>query len=253
MENRIPLIAGNWKMFKTGPEAVATAGQLAKLVADVADTEVMIAPPFTALSMVSEIVRDSKVLLGAQNLHWEDEGAHTGEISAAMLRAAGCQYVIIGHSERRQYFGETDETVNKKIRSAIQANLIPILCVGESEEERESEKTFSVLDKQIINGLQNISSDDLGKLVIAYEPVWAIGTGKTATKEQAQEVHLFLRSLIGKSFKNTLAKSVRILYGGSVKPSNISELMAMPDIDGALVGGASLDAGIFSEIVYFRK
>ncbi|RLC21905.1 MAG: triose-phosphate isomerase, partial [Deltaproteobacteria bacterium] len=177
MENRIPLIAGNWKMFKTGPEAVATAGQLAKLVADVADTEVMIAPPFTALSMVSEIVRDSKVLLGAQNLHWEDEGAHTGEISAAMLRAAGCQYVIIGHSERRQYFGETDETVNKKIRSAIQANLIPILCVGESEEERESEKTFSVLDKQIINGLQNISSDDLGKLVIAYEPVWAIGTG----------------------------------------------------------------------------
>ncbi len=253
MENRIPLIAGNWKMFKTGPEAVATAGQLAKLVADVADTEVMIAPPFTALSMVSEIVRDSKVLLGAQNLHWEDEGAYTGEISAAMLRAAGCQYVIIGHSERRQYFGETDETVNKKIRSAIQANLIPILCVGESEEERESEKTFSVLDKQIINGLQNTSSDDLGKLVIAYEPVWAIGTGKTATKEQAQEVHLFLRSLIGKSFKNTLAKSVRILYGGSVKPSNISELMAMPDIDGALVGGASLDAGIFSEIVYFRK
>ena len=253
MENRIPLIAGNWKMFKTGSEAVATAGQLAKLVANVTDTEVMIAPPFTALSMVSEIVRDSKVLLGAQNFHWEDEGAYTGEISAAMLRAAGCQYVIIGHSERRQYFGETDETVNKKIRSAIHANLIPILCVGESDEERDSEKTFSVLDKQIINGLQNTSSDDLGKLVIAYEPVWAIGTGKTATKEQAQEVHLFLRSLIGKSFKNTLAKSVRILYGGSVKPSNISELMAMPDIDGALVGGASLDAGIFSEIVYFRK
>jgi len=253
MENRIPLIAGNWKMFKTGSEAVATAGQLAKLVANVTDTEVMIAPPFTALSMVSEIVRDSKVLLGAQNLHWEDEGAYTGEISAAMLRAAGCQYVIIGHSERRQYFGETDETVNKKIRSAIHANLIPILCVGESDEERDSEKTFSVLDKQIINGLQNTSSDDLEKLVIAYEPVWAIGTGKTATKEQAQEVHLFLRSLIEKSFKNTLAKSVRILYGGSVKPSNISELMAMPDIDGALVGGASLDAGIFSEIVYFRK
>jgi len=253
MSNRRPLIAGNWKMFKTCSEAVETAGQLVKLVAMTSDIDVMIAPPFTALAPVSDVVRGSRVSLGAQNLFWETEGAYTGEISPAMLVSTGCKYVIIGHSERRQYFDETDETVNKKIKAAIKNDLIPVLCVGESEKERESKETFSVLDKQIKKGLEGFSSDDLETLVIAYEPVWAIGTGKTATTDQAQEAHQFLRSVLEKSFGNMLAKSIRILYGGSVKPNNIAELMAMPDIDGALVGGASLDPETFSKIVHFNK
>ncbi len=252
MENRRPLIAGNWKMFKTCSEAVETARQLVKLVNDVTAVDVMIAPPFTALAPVSDIVRESCVSLGAQNLFWESEGAYTGEISPAMLVSAGCRYVIIGHSERRQYFGETDETVNKKIRAAIKNDLIPILCVGESEKERESKDTFSVLDKQVKNGLKYFVLDDLKTLVMAYEPVWAIGTGKTATSDQAQEVHLFLRSILEKSFGNMLSGSIRILYGGSVKPDNISELMAMPDVDGALVGGASLNPETFSKLVHFQ-
>ena len=252
MENRRPLIAGNWKMFKTCSEAVETAGQLVKLVNDVGDgVDVMIAPPFTALAPVSDIVGKSCVSLGAQNLFWENEGAYTGEISPAMLVSAGCRYVIIGHSERRQYFGETDEAVNKKIRVAIKNDLIPILCVGESEKERESKDTFSVLDKQVENGLKDFVLDNLKTLVVAYEPVWAIGTGKTATSDQAQEIHLFLRSMLEKSFGKMLSKSIRILYGGSVKPDNISELMAMPDVDGALVGGASLNPETFSKIIHF--
>ena len=251
METRRPLIAGNWKMYKTCSEAVETARQLVKLTAAAADVEVMIAPPFTALSAVSEVVKDSNVFLGAQNLFWEKEGAFTGEISAAMLISTGCRHVIIGHSERRQYFGETDETVNKKLRSAIKNDLIPVLCVGETENERESNQTFTVLDKQMQNGLEGFSADDLETLVIAYEPVWAIGTGKTATSDQAQEAHQFLRSLVDKRLGNVLAKSIRILYGGSVKPNNIAELMAMADIDGALVGGASLSAETFSQIVLY--
>ena len=247
MNNRTPLIAGNWKMYKASPEAVKTAQQLVELVADTVDVDIMIAPVFTALDPVSKVVENSRVALGAQNLYWEKEGAYTGEISADMLVSAGCQYVIIGHSERRQYFGETDETVNKKIRAAIDAELIPVFCVGETEVERESGQTFSVLDKQVKKGLEYS-----GDLVIAYEPVWAIGTGKTATKEQAQEVHEYIRSLMDQNFDKTLAQSVRILYGGSVKPANVSELMAMPDIDGALVGGASLDAESFSKIVKFK-
>ncbi|MDM8535334.1 triose-phosphate isomerase [Desulfobacterales bacterium HSG17] len=250
MEIRRPFIAGNWKMFKITSEAVETAAQLVKLVSD-ASAEVMIAPPFTAISAVSDVLKGSPVALGAQNLFWESEGAYTGEISPEMLYSAGCRYVITGHSERRQYFGETDEKVNKKIRAAIQAGLIPIFCVGETDSERELKKTFSVLDKQIKKGLEGFSSDELKDLVIAYEPVWAIGTGKTATNEQAQEVHIYLRSLIEKKFGNVLANSLRILYGGSVKPNNIFELMRMPDIDGALVGGASLDAETFSKIVRF--
>ncbi len=252
MQDRKPLIAGNWKMFKTCAEAVETARQLMDLVADISDTEVMIAPPFTALTPVAEILKESRILLGAQNLHWEKEGAFTGEISPLMLVSAGCQYVIIGHSERRQYFGETDHSVNKKINAANNNGLIPVFCIGESEKERESGQTFSVLDKQVKKGLEGLFADNLKTLVIAYEPVWAIGTGKTATTDQAQEVHQFLRSLVGKSFGETLAKSIRILYGGSVKPGNISELMARPDIDGALVGGASLDAETFSKIVQFK-
>ena len=253
MANRRPLIAGNWKMFKTYSEAVEAAGQLVKLVAMTSEIDVMIAPQFTALAPVSDVVRGSRVSLGAQNLFWETEGAYTGEISPVMLVSVGCEYVIIGHSERRQYFDETDETVNKKIKAAIKNDLVPVLCVGESEKERESKETFSVLDKQVKKGIEGFSSDDLETLVIAYEPVWAIGTGKTATTDQAQDAHQFLRSVLEKSFGNMLAKSIRILYGGSVKPNNIAELMAMPDIDGALVGGASLDPETFSNIVLFNK
>ncbi len=251
MENRKPLIAGNWKMFKTSPEAIDTASRLAELTAN-ANVDVMIAPPFTVLSVVAGAIKGSKVALGAQDLFWEVQGAFTGQISAPMLLSAGCSYVIIGHSERRQYFGETDETVNKKINAAINADLIPVFCIGETEGQRESKETFSVLDKQVKIGLKDFSSDHLGKLVIAYEPIWAIGTGKTATTEQAQEVHGFVRSLIAENFSDSLAESVRILYGGSVKPDNIKELMNMPDIDGALVGGASLKAEVFSEIVLYQ-
>jgi triosephosphate isomerase len=251
MTSRTPLIAGNWKMYKTGAEAVETAKQLLELVKAVKDTDIMIAPPFTALFQVSEIVSDSPIGLGAQNLYWEDEGAFTGEISPAMLKAAGSQYVILGHSERRQFFGETDATVNRKIRAAITHELIPVFCIGETEKEREDNFTFSVLDKQVSSGLQEFVLEDLEELVVAYEPVWAIGTGKTATSEQAQDVHQFLRSLLEKKFGDAFAQSVRILYGGSVKPNNIAELMAMPDIDGALVGGASLDAETFSKIVVY--
>lgn len=251
MNIRKPLIAGNWKMFKTCSEAMETAKLLVTRIADVTNVDVMIAPAFTALAQVGDIVKGSNLSLGAQNIFWEKEGAFTGEISPQMLVSTGCRYVIIGHSERRQFFGDTDEAVNKKINAAIQADLIPVFCVGESAEERESNETFSVLDKQITKGLKGFGLEELKNLIIAYEPVWAIGTGKTATDDQAQEVHHFLRTLLGKQFGNSFAETVRILYGGSVKPNNVSGLMAKPDIDGALVGGASLDAEIFSEIVHF--
>ncbi len=253
MDLRRPLIAGNWKMFKTGPEAVETTDRLVKLLSTTIDVDVMIAPPFTALALVSDMLKKTPISLGAQNLFWEAEGAYTGEISASMLVSAGCRYVIVGHSERRQYFGETDETVNKKIKAAIKNDLIPVMCIGESETERESKETFSVLDRQVQKGLKGFSADEMETLVIAYEPVWAIGTGKTATADQAQEIHLFLRAMLGKKFGNKLAKSLRILYGGSVKSDNITDLMRMPDIDGALIGGASLEPETFSKIVQFQK
>jgi triosephosphate isomerase len=253
MDLRRPLIAGNWKMFKTGPEAVETADRLAKLLSTPLDIDVMIAPSFTALALVSDMLKDTRIFLGAQNLFWEEEGAYTGEISTSMLVSAGCSYVIVGHSERRQYFGETDDTVNKKIKAALKNDLIPVLCIGESETERDSKETFSVLDRQVRNGLMGFSADEMETLVIAYEPVWAIGTGKTATADQAQEVHLFLRGVLEKKFGNKLAKSIRILYGGSVKSDNIKELMTMPDIDGALIGGASLEPETFSKIVQFQR
>lgn len=252
MQRRRPLIAGNWKMYKTPDEAAETAQQLVERVAGVTEVDIMIAPTYTALVPVFEVTQNSPVALGAQNLFWEDEGAYTGEISAPMLKSVGCQYAIIGHSERRQYFGETDETVNKKIQAAIQVGLKPVFCVGETEEERESEQTLSVLDKQVKKGLERLVLDQLDTLIIAYEPVWAIGTGKTATDDQAQDVHQFIRSLIQENFGNTLSDSIRILYGGSVKPDNIAGLMSMPDIDGALVGGASLDAESFSKIVKYK-
>ena len=252
MENRKPLIAGNWKMYKTPAEAAETARNLVERVTGVTDVDIMIAPTFAALEPVSKVIQNSSVALGAQNLFWENEGAYTGEISAPMLKSVGCQYGIIGHSERRQYFGETDETVNKKIKAAIQVGLEPVFCVGETEKEREDEQTLSVLDKQVKKGLEGLVLDQLDTLVIAYEPVWAIGTGKTATDDQAQEVHQFIRSLIQDNFGNALSDSIRILYGGSVKPGNIAGLMSMPDIDGALVGGASLDAESFSKIVKYK-
>ena len=253
MDLRRPLIAGNWKMFKTGPEAVETADRLVKLLSTTMDVDVMIAPPFTALAPVSDMLKNTRIFLGAQNFFWEEEGAYTGEISTSMLVSAGCRYVIVGHSERRQYFGETDDTVNKKIKAALKKDLIPVLCIGESEMERDSKETFSVLDRQVRKGLKGFSADEMESLVIAYEPVWAIGTGKTATADQAQEVHLFLRAMLGKKFGDKLAKSIRILYGGSVKSDNIKELMTMPDIDGALIGGASLEPETFSKIVQFQK
>jgi triosephosphate isomerase (TIM) len=251
MQARRPLIAGNWKMYKTCEEAVATARRLASLVPDSAPAEVMIAPTYTALFPVAEAIRGSRVALGAQNLFWEKEGAFTGEISAGMLLSAGCTHVIIGHSERRQYFGETDETVNRRIRAALDAGLVPVFCIGETEAERDAEKTFSVLDKQVQMGLEGFSSADLAQLVVAYEPVWAIGTGKTATSDQAQEVHQYVRERLARIFGDELAGVVRILYGGSVKPDNVRELMGKPDVDGALVGGASLDPDIFIKIVTY--
>jgi triosephosphate isomerase len=235
MQNRTALIAGNWKMYKTQAEAVETARQLVELTADVGDVDMMIAPTYTALDAVSRVLSGSKLSLGAQNLHWEKEGAYTGEIS-----------------ERRQYFGETDATVNSKIKAALEADLIPVFCVGETEQERDAGQTFSVLDKQVKMGLNKYFVNDLESLVIAYEPVWAIGTGKTATEDQAQEVHHHIRTLLEAEYGESFSGSVRILYGGSVKPENISGLMAMPDIDGALVGGASLKADSFSKIIHFK-
>ncbi len=251
MSTRRPLIAGNWKMYKTGAEAVEFARRFVPLVSAVADRDIMIAPAFTAIEAVAGILKASPVALGAQHLHWETEGAFTGEISARMLAAAGCRYVIIGHSERRQYFGETNASVNRRVRTALQAGLVPILCVGETEKERDAGETFSVLDKHVRKGLFNFSANELNSLVIAYEPVWAIGTGKSATRDQAQEAHAFIRSLVSNLYNAELAGGMRVLYGGSVKPENISELMAMADIDGALVGGASLNADAFAKIVAY--
>ncbi|MBF0378187.1 MAG: triose-phosphate isomerase [Desulfamplus sp.] len=252
---RTPLIAGNWKMFKTCSEAVETAKRLAELTQNITDMDIMIAPSFTSLVLVSESLKNinSLINIGAQNLFYHKEGAYTGEISAAMLKSAGVSYVIIGHSERRQYFGETNEDVCRKIRASIESNIVPIMCIGETETEKKEEKTLYVLDKQIENGLKGFRSNELATLVIAYEPVWAIGTGNTATPEQAEEVHRYIRSKIEKMFDLNLAENMRILYGGSVKPDNISELMSHENIDGALVGGASLDVNNFIKIVNFNK
>lgn len=251
MSQRKPLIAGNWKMYKTGPEAEATASRLAELVGRDESVEVMIAPPFTALALVDRVLEASPIALGAQNLHWEAEGAFTGEISPGMLKAAGCTYVIVGHSERRQYFGESDEGVNRKAKAALANGIKPVICIGETESQRDADETFSVLDKQVRLGLEGLPLRGPEDVVVAYEPVWAIGTGKTATRDQAQEVHAFIRKQLAQFFGPDMAAGIRILYGGSVKPDNIAALMAMPDIDGGLVGGASLKPEIFAEIIRF--
>ncbi|RMG66819.1 MAG: triose-phosphate isomerase, partial [Nitrospirae bacterium] len=244
---RRPLIAANWKMHMTTGETREFITQFLPLVQDVQDVEIVIAPPFTSLAVAAKFLKGSNVRLAGQNLFWEEKGAFTGEISAPMLRDVECEYVIVGHSERRQYFGETDETVNRRVKAALKAGLKVILCIGETIEEREAGKTFDVLKTQIFGGLKEIEAHEM--LVIAYEPVWAIGTGKTATPELAEEAHQFIRERLGELFGSEAASNIRILYGGSVKPENVASLMAQPDVDGGLVGGASLKPDSFAKIV----
>jgi triosephosphate isomerase len=246
---RTPFIAGNWKMFKTVHEAVVFVKELRGLVKDVTDVDIVVGPPFTALHAVAEAARNSNVAVAAQNLHWEREGAFTGEVSAAMIKEAGAEYVIIGHSERRRLFGETDVIVNRKVTAAIGAGVIPIMCVGETLEERERNETLAILDRQIKDGLDGVTGDQVAALVVAYEPVWAIGTGRNATAAQAGEAHAHIRMRLRQWFGAEAAEQCRVIYGGSVKPDNISQLIAEPDVDGALVGGASLDLKSFSDIV----
>lgn len=249
---RKPFIAGNWKLNLLAKEAAALAREVAA-AAQASEVEVGVAPVFTVMPAVAEALKGSKVRLAGQDLYWEETGAFTGEVSAVFLKDAGATHVIIGHSERRQFFHETDETVNRKLKAALKHGLVPILCIGETLAEREAEKTLSVLEAQVRGALSGIGEKELSPLVIAYEPVWAIGTGKTATADQAQEAHAFIRGLLEKIHSQKLAHSVRIQYGGSVKPGNAAELMAMPDIDGALVGGASLTAESFLGIINYKQ
>lgn len=246
---RKPIIAGNWKMNKTGKEAIELVKGLKNELQDIQGVDIVVCPPYTALQEISRVVRGTNIYLGAQNVHWEDSGAFTGEISAPMLIESGCRYAIIGHSERRAYFGEANEGVNKRTRAALNYNLTPIVCVGERLEERERGKTFEVIKDHIEGGLKGIGAGEIKKIVIAYEPVWAIGTGKTATASQAQEAHSFIRSLLKELHNQEISDLVPILYGGSVKADNVAELMAEDDVDGALVGGASLKLDSFVEIV----
>jgi len=246
---RKPMIAGNWKMYKDINEAIELANEIKRSVFDVNNVDIVICPPFTNLSEIGEMLNETKVGLGAQNCYWEDEGAYTGEVSISMLKSVGCKYVIIGHSERRGLFGETDKSVNAKIKAAIDKGIIPIMCVGETLEEREAGKTLEIVKTQVTDGLEGLSEKDLDPLVIAYEPVWAIGTGKTATPLQAQEVHAVIRGLLKELFSETFSSTRRILYGGSVKPDNIEKLMSEEDIDGGLIGGASLKYDSFADMI----
>lgn len=247
---RIPIVAGNWKMFKTVHETVLHVKQLRALVNNVRDVEIVIAPPFTSLTTAAEAARGSNLSVAAQNIHWEREGAFTGEVSAAMVRDAGADYVIIGHSERRTLFGETDLDVNRKLAAAISAPLTPIVCIGETLDQREANQTFDVLDRQLKEGLDNVTSAQVAELVLAYEPVWAIGTGRNASPEQAHEAHAYIRTRLRQWFGADAAERCHILYGGSVKPDNIASLIAQPDVDGTLVGGASLDVRAFTDIIH---
>ena len=246
---RIPLIAANWKMFKTVHESVAFIKEFRSLVKDVDDVEIVVAPPFTALHSAAEAARNSPIGIAAQDVYWERDGAFTGEISATMVKEAGGDYAIIGHSERRRLFGETDEIVNRKLVATLGAQLTPIVCVGETLEEREANQTLEILDRQIKHGLDGVSGDQVASLVLAYEPVWAIGTGRNATAQQAGEAHAHIRGRLRQWFGGPAADQCHVIYGGSVKPDNIHELVLQPDVDGALVGGASLDVRAFSEIV----
>ncbi len=250
---RKPIIAGNWKMFKTVPEALELVENLKPALAGENRVESVLCPPFTALYAVEEALRGTNMALGAQDLFWEKQGAYTGEVSPVMLASIGCKYVIIGHSERRQYFGETDETVNKKVKAALAHGLLPIICVGESLEQREAGKTEDLVRGQVRKALDGLEAAGAAKVVIAYEPIWAIGTGRNASTVDAGKVAGLIRRTIAGVFDAKLADGVRIQYGGSVKPENIAEFMQQPEIDGALVGGASLDAQSFAGIVRHKQ
>ena len=246
---RIPFIAGNWKMFKTVHEAVVFTKELRSLVKDITDVEIVVAPPFTAIHAVAEAARNTNIGVAAQDLYWEREGAFTGEISPLMIQEAGASYAIIGHSERRRLFGETDATVNRKVAAAFASGLTAIVCIGETLEERERNETLAVLDRQVKDGLDGLTAEQAAELVVAYEPVWAIGTGRNATAVQAAEAHGHIRKRLRQWFGADAADHCHVIYGGSVKPDNIHELIAEPEVDGALVGGASLDVKSFADIV----
>jgi triosephosphate isomerase len=246
---RKKIVAGNWKMNKLVGEATELAGAVKRSLSDRTDVEVVLCPPFTVLKTVGDIIANTQVKLGAQNMHWEKEGAFTGEVSAGMLRDLFCHYVILGHSERRQFFNETDSIVNRKVKAALAANLTPIVCVGETLEQRDANQIEDVVTGQVMKSLAGLDETGFRRTVVAYEPIWAIGTGRTATAGQAQEVHALIRKVLARMSNPGAAQAVRIQYGGSVKPSNARELFAQPDIDGGLIGGAALDAVSFVEIV----
>ena len=250
---RRPIIAANWKMHKTLGEGTELAQGIVERCRDMDDVDIVLAPPFTALSTVRQEIRDTPIALGAQNLYWEEKGAFTGEVSPVMLKDVGCDYAIVGHSERRQLFGETDKSANKKVLAALTHDLIPILCVGETDAERDRGVTYVVVDRQVKEALKDVAETQLDRIVIAYEPIWAIGTGRTATPAQAEEVHQSIRGQLAKLFNTDAAETVRILYGGSVKPDNVDDLMAETDIDGAVVGGASLKPDSFNRICGFER
>ena len=249
---RIPVIAGNWKMHKTAGEARLLARAIKDEIGDLSGRQVVLAPPFTALTSVYKEIQGSPLILAAQNVHWESKGAFTGEISIPMIEDAGCGMVIIGHSERRQFFGETDFTVNRRVRAVLDSKLQTIVCIGETLSERESGKHHSIVAQQLAGGLDGLTAQGMLRIILAYEPVWAIGTGRTASPEIAQEMHGLIRKWLSDRFGSE-AQEVRILYGGSVKPDNIDVLMQQPDIDGALVGGACLEADSFLRIVHFKS
>ena len=246
---RTPIIVGNWKLNKTIHEAVLLVTSLRSMVADVTDVEIVVAPVFTGLTAVAEVLSGGNIRLAAQDVFWEDSGAFTGEVSPGLLKDVGCEYVIIGHSERRQYFGETNENVNRKAKASHTHGLIPIICTGETLAEREADKTAVVVKEQLLNGIAGLSAAQIIRTVIAYEPVWAIGTGLNATPAQAQEVHALIRLLLSETYSDDVAYQVRIQYGGSVKPDNAATLIAQSDVDGALVGTASWDAESFAQII----
>ena len=248
---RVPVIAGNWKMYKTIAEATAFVTALKPKVAGASHCEIIVAPPFTALNAAAKVVEGSNIRIAGQDVGWEKEGAFTGDISPLMLREAGATHTIIGHSERRHLHGETDEIVNRKLKAALAANLTPIVCVGETLNEREADRTKDILQRQFTGGFAGLTAQDFSRIIIAYEPVWAIGTGRTATPQIAAESHAFIRRLAASSFGKATSEALRILYGGSVKPENIRDLMAQDGIDGALVGGASLDPKSFAAIVKY--
>ncbi len=250
---RRPIIAANWKMHMTLGEGTELAQGIVERCRDMDDVDIVLAPPFTALSKVRKEIRGTPIALGAQNLYWEEEGAFTGEVSPIMLKDVGCDYAIIGHSERRQFFGETDKSANKKVLAALTHDLIPILCVGETDAERDRGVTYVVVDRQVKEALKDVAETQLDRIVIAYEPIWAIGTGRTATPAQAEEVHQSIRGQLAKLFNTDDAETVRLLYGGSVKPDNVDDLMAEADIDGTLVGGASLKLDSFNRICGFER